>query len=337
MSKFSSHSAGSRCESYDQLGASHVLRAASALSTSNSTSFGVVRNLAYVGGNLSASSDREVLAYSVDVTRNELAAALEQLVNVSVHQALKPWEISDIGKRVAYETNRLSSDIRAVEALHSALFHSELGNSIYCTAKNVSRVNSNVLQGFVRSNLTAARTAIVGVGVDHQLLVGIAKHLELEAGQSGVTPSKTNSGDVRIDEPGNWATVAVGTQGAALANQKEALAFGVLQQIAGTGSNIKGGEANGALGKVISAAVGSSPFGFTSLNASYSDNGLFGVLLVAEANQIGKVRSTATHMYWFSLRIIVSIFINFRPSMPLSKPLNQVQCLVLIWPVARNN
>lgn len=289
------YSAGSRCETYDQLGASHVLRAASALSTSTATKLGVVRNLAYVGANLSASSDRETLSYSVDVNRNDLATALEQLVNVSVHHAFKPWEVSDIAKRVSYETNRLSNDIRAVEALHSALFHGELGNSIYCTSRNVPRINSDVLHGYVRNNLTAARTAIVGVGVDHQLLVGIAKHLELGAGQSGVTPSKINTGDVRIDEPGNWTTVAFGTQGAAVTNQKEALAFGVLQQIAGTGSNIKGGEAAGALGKVITAAVGNSPFGFTSLNASYSDNGLFGVLLVAEANQIGKVRLLHDH------------------------------------------
>lgn len=266
-----------------------MIRASASLSNANATGFGVVRNLAYVGGNLSASTDRELLAYSVDINRSDLATGLEHLVNASVHQVFKPWELETVFKRVSYETKRRSNDIRAVEALHRALFRSELGNSLYCSTKSVSRFSPNILNDYVSTNLTASRAAVVGVGVDHQLLVGIAKHLELEVGQSGVTASKTNTGDVRIDKAGNWTTVALGTQGASWANQKEALAFAVLQQIAGTGSNIKGGEANGALGKVLSGVLGNSAFGFTALNASYSDNGLFGVLLVTEANQSGKV------------------------------------------------
>lgn len=305
--------AGSRCENYDQLGASHVIRAAAALSNANTTSFGVVRNLGYVGANLSSSGDREILSYSVDVNRDQLATALEQLVNVSAHQTFKPWELEDIAKRVAYETNRQSNDVRAVDALHKALFQTELGNSIYCSPKSISSLSSGVLQNYVRANLTATRLAVVGVGIDHQLLVGIAKHLQLETGKSDVTASKTNTGDVRIDEPGSWASVAIGTQGASWANQKEALAFAVLQQIAGTGSNIEGGEANGSLGKVISAALGNSAFGFTSLNASYSDNGLFGVLLVAEAGQIGKVSRRFGHIVVFTINAILTLFFIILP------------------------
>lgn len=283
------YSAGSRCETYDQLGASHIVRASSALSTANSTGFSIINNLAYVGGNLSSTSDREVLSYSVDLKRDDLETGLKALVDVSAHQVFKPWELTQVQPRVIYETKRQSNDVRAVDLLHGAGFRSELGNSIWCTETNAKRLSQSVLQNYAAQNLVSSRAAVVGIGIDHNLLVGVAKHLALETGTANVTASKWNSGDLRVDEPNNWTSVAIGVQGASLANQKEALAFGVLQQIAGTGSNIKGGEANGALGKVLSTALGNSPFGFTALNASYADNGLFGVLLVAQASEVGKV------------------------------------------------
>lgn len=272
------------------MGASHVIRASAASSTANSTGFSIVHNLAYVGGNLSSTSDREVLGYSVDLKRDDLETGLKALVDVSAHQVFKPWELAQVRPRVIYETKRQSNDVRAVDLLHGAGFRSELGNSLWCTETNAGRLSQSALQSYLAANVNSSRAAVVGVGIDHQLLLGVAKHLALETGASNVTASKWTSADLRVDEPGNWTSVAIGVQGASLANQKEALAFGVLQQIAGTGTNIKGGEANGALGKVISGAVGNNPFGFTALNASYADNGLFGVVLVTQAADAGKVR-----------------------------------------------
>lgn len=284
-------SAGSRCENYDQLGASHVVRASAALTNANSTGFALVRNLGQIGGNLSASSDRETLSYSVDLNRNELETGLKYLLDASTQQQFREWDLGKVAERVIYETKRQPDAVRAVELLHSAAFHGELGNSLFCSKKSAKKFKSNDLQDFVNANCTASRAAVVGVGIDHDLLLAVAKHLNLEAGAANVAPSKFNVGDVRKNKLGNWATVAIGTQGAALSNQKEAIAFAVLQQIAGTGVNIQNGSPSGALGKVLGNTLGNSQFGFTTLNASYSDNGLFGVVLVAEANEIGKVKA----------------------------------------------
>jgi len=89
------------------------------------------------------------------------------------------------------------------------------------------------------------------------------------------------------------AHVAVGTQGAGWANPKEALAFALLQQVAGTGPVTKRGNAGGALGKIVGSALGDKPFGFTALNASYSDDGLFGFVLSADGRDIGKAIEAA--------------------------------------------
>ena len=62
--------AGSRNETYDNLGVSHALRVASGLATKKNTAFGMVRNLQQVGGNMSCTQGREHTLYAVQVSEN---------------------------------------------------------------------------------------------------------------------------------------------------------------------------------------------------------------------------------------------------------------------------
>lgn len=284
-------SAGSRNEVYDNLGATHVLRATAGNSNKKSTVFGVMRNIQAVGGSLSATTDRETVAYNVELTRDSVETGLKFLRDVSVEQAFKPWEVKASERRIREDLARVAPDVRAIDLLHRAAFRTQLGNSIFCAKHHVGKISSECLQHYVATNFTANRGAVVGVGIDHQWLVGYAKNLYLEEGSGDSVPSKFVGGELRVDKSGQLASVAVGTQGAALSNQKEALAFAVLQNVAGTGPSARRGNANGAVGKVVTSAL-SSPFVFSALNASYTDNGLFGFVLSGNGREIGKVKYT---------------------------------------------
>lgn len=48
------------------------MRAAAGLSTKNATGFAITRNLQQVGGSLAVTSDREVISYTVEVTKDNL-------------------------------------------------------------------------------------------------------------------------------------------------------------------------------------------------------------------------------------------------------------------------
>lgn len=89
-----SFSAGSRNESYDSQGATHILRVAAGLTNKNSSGFAVTRNIQQKGGALSVTSDREVVAYTVEATANHLETGLRYLQDV-IHPAFKPWELAD--------------------------------------------------------------------------------------------------------------------------------------------------------------------------------------------------------------------------------------------------
>lgn len=283
-------SAGSRNEGYENLGTTHVLRANAGNTNKKSTVFGVTRNIQAVGGSLTATTDRETVAYNVELTRDNVETGLKFLKDVSVEQAFKPWEVKATERRIREDLARVAPDVRAIDLLHRAAFRTQLGNSIFCAKHHVGKISPECLQHYVATNFTANRGAVVGVGIDHQLLVGYAKNLYLEEGSGDSAPSKFVGGDLRVDKSGELASVAVGTQGAALSNQKEALAFAVLQNVAGTGPSARRGGVNGSVGKVVTSAL-SSPFVFSALNASYTDNGLFGFVLSGNGREIGKVKN----------------------------------------------
>lgn len=276
------------------MGISHVLRATAGLSNKRSTAFGVTRNVQKTGGSISATSGRETVAYNVVLKRENLETGLKFLQDISIEQVFKPWEVDAETVRIQQDLGRVTADVRAVDLLHRAAFRTELGNSVFCAKHHVGKISPECLQHFTAKNFTANRGAVVGVGIDHQFLVGYAKNLYLEENTAEIgAASKFFGGELRVDKAGEVASVAVGTQGAALSNQKEALAFAVLQYVAGIGPSTKRGGVNGALGKVVSSSL-SSPFVFRALNATYTDNGLFGFVLTGNGREIGKVKEFST-------------------------------------------
>jgi ubiquinol-cytochrome c reductase core subunit 2 len=262
------------------------MRIAAGLSTKNATQFGICRNIQQSGGSLTVTADREVIAYTLEVTRDQLETALQFLENTVTGQVFKPWEIQDSIPRVKVDLANVSQQVRAIELLHQAAFRSGLGNSLFCPEHKVGKISSETLQHFFSSNFTASRSAVAGVNVDQQVLSGFAQSLNLGSGSGASNASKFyGNAEVRCEKGGRTATVAVGTAGASLASPQETLAFAILQQAAGVRPPTKRGGNVGALGKVISSAAPNSAV--TSLNASYTDNGLFGFVVSGPAKEIG--------------------------------------------------
>lgn len=278
--------AGSRNETHDNLGAAHIIRVAAGLSTKYATTFGITRNVQQIGGSLSVTADRELLSYTIEVTRDNLETALQCLEKSVTGQVFKPWEISDSTPRVKLDLANVSSQVRAVELLHQAAYRTGLGNSLFCPDHKVGKISSETLQHFYESNFTANRGAVSGVNIDHQMLLGYAQSLQLGSGEGAKNESKYHGGaDVRCERGGNNASVAVATSGAGWANLPEGIAFAVLQRAAGVGPATKWGQSAGVLVKAIQAAAPKT--GATTLNASYSDSGLFGFVVSGPAKEAG--------------------------------------------------
>lgn len=263
-----------------------MLRIAAGLSTKKATGFGTTRSIQKIGGNLSVTSDREVITYTIEVTRNHLEDALRCLENSVVGQSFKPWEIEDSLPRLKVDLANISNQVRAIEMLHRAAFRTGLGNSLFCPDYNAGKISSETLQHFYAANFTSGRAAVAGVNVDHQVLVGFAQSLALETGAGAQAPCQYRGGtDGRLEKGGRHASVAVATNGGSWANVKDGLAFEVLQYAAGVRPVTKRGAANGALTKVIQSSAPNTAV--SALNAVYSDNGLFGFVASGPAKEVG--------------------------------------------------
>lgn len=231
-------------------------------------------------------TDREVIAYTIEVTRDQLENALQFLEKSVTGQLFKPWEIEDSLPRLKVDLANVSDQVRAVELLHRASFRSGLGNSIFCPKYQVGKISTETLQHFYSSNFTTGRAAVAGINVDHQILTGFAQSLALGSGEGARNDCKYHGGtDGRLEKGGRQASVAVATNGGSWANQTEGLAFEVLQYAAGVQSATKRGALNGALTKIIQAAAPNSAI--SALNAIYSDNGLFGFVASGPAKEVG--------------------------------------------------
>lgn len=234
----SKFSVGARNESTDTQGITRALSIGARLSNKNSSGFRIHNSIRATGGVLCADCDRETFTYSLQLNRNQLDKGLRFLYDVSTQQEFRPWELKDLADRINDDLLSVTNSDRAIDALHQAAFNGGLSNTLYAGNVNVGNITASQMQKFVEKHFNTSRCAIVGVGVDHEILLGFAKAFQLETGTVAIAPCKSSSGQVRINQSGSSATVAVGTQGASLANAKEVLAFDILRNIAGNGKLI---------------------------------------------------------------------------------------------------
>lgn len=285
--------AGSRNETYDTQGAAHHLRIAAGLSTSCATGFAITRNIQQMGGNLTATVDRESIAYTLQITRNNLSEALQYLEYVATKQVFKPWEVSDQMPRMKYELASLPDTTVVLELLHKAAYRTGLGYSLYCPKYRLGKIGQETLQHFVNTWFTGPKCAVVGTGVSLSELTGLANNLTIGSGDCAVEPSKYCGGEIRKERASDLTTVAVAVEGVNLKSEKDAFACAVLQRVSGAGPRVKWGCSASPLQKELLSTAGSDPFALSTFNASYTDSGLFGFILCSTPNIAGALTKAA--------------------------------------------
>ncbi|XP_029311849.1 cytochrome b-c1 complex subunit 2, mitochondrial isoform X2 [Cottoperca gobio] len=288
--------AGCRYETPDNQGVTHLLRLASCLTTKGASSFKICHGVEAVGGSMSVTSSRENMIYTVDCLRDDIDTVMEFLINVTTAPEFRAWEVKDLTPRVKRDRALAehSAQIGIIEALHEAAYKNALSNSLYCPQHMVGNIQSEHLHQFVQNNFTSARMALVGLGVDHEVLTQVGEqflNIRSGAGTTGAT-AQYRGGEVRLPGISSLVHSAVVSQSAA-AGTSEALAFSVLQHLLGAGLHVKRGSC--ASNKLVQGVskVTADPFDVSAFNSSYSDSGLFGVYTISQPAAAGGVIKAA--------------------------------------------
>uniref|UniRef100_A0A8C1SID5 Ubiquinol-cytochrome c reductase core protein 2a n=1 Tax=Cyprinus carpio TaxID=7962 RepID=A0A8C1SID5_CYPCA len=271
--------AGSRYETAENLGVTHILRLASNLTTKGASAFRICRGLEAAGASLRS------ISY--------LDGVIEYLINVTTAPDFRPWELSDLLPRVRIDkaVADQSPQIGVLEKLHEAAYKNALSNSLYCPDHMLGKIS---LQQFFANNYTSARMALVGLGVSHAALKQVGEQFFSTCAGAGAAGAKAvyRGGELRVQSGGGLVHALLACEGAA-AGSAEANAFSVLQRLLGAGPHVKrGSNITSKLSQGIAKAT-AQPFDATAFSATYSDSGLFGVYVISQADSAREVINAA--------------------------------------------
>lgn len=209
--------AGSRYEPADELGLSHTLRSVAGLSTQRSTVFGITRNLEYVGARLLAVTTRDNICYFLEQNRDHTVTNLRFLSDTITAPAFKPWELSDNVNRQKVDLAFLKENpnILVLENLHKAAFRGGLRNSLFSPDFMLGKHSQESLQRYVEDHFVSNRTAIVGLGIEHDLLLEqVESKFSLARGDRGNSgESKFIGGESRQESNSDVTYAAVVAEG----------------------------------------------------------------------------------------------------------------------------
>lgn len=145
------------------------------------------------------------------------------------------------------------------------------------------------LQHFVNTWFTGSRCAVVATGVSLSDVTQFASNLKVGPGDNIVEIAKYRGGELRKERSSELSTVAVAVEAAGLNKEKDALACAVLQRAIGSGPRVKWGSSVSPLKQAVSGATSTDQFALSAFNVSYSDSGLFGLILSSVPNVAGSV------------------------------------------------
>lgn len=285
------YNAGPRFESYENQGVTHYIRTLSSQSTERISGFGLTRNIQQLGGNISCTTNREQVIYTLESLRNHLDDSLNYLDYMANMPAFKPWEIVDAKAQMELQKRifEQSLDTRVIELIHKAAYRDTLGNSLYVKDDLIGSFKQADLAEFHATHCVAGNAAVVGIGVDHDLLVKKVRSFHFKTGQAPqVKKSKYYGGELREEIKGDLAFVTCVTESIGLSSP-ELLPLSLLQHVIGVGPCVK--YSTNQVSKLYKAAasVATSPFAVSCISCNYSDSGLFGLNLVAGAKDSGAI------------------------------------------------
>uniref|UniRef100_A0A8C6PXN9 Ubiquinol-cytochrome c reductase core protein 2a n=1 Tax=Nothobranchius furzeri TaxID=105023 RepID=A0A8C6PXN9_NOTFU len=237
--------AGSRFETSENLGVSHVLRLAANLTTKGASAFKICHSVEALGGSLSVTGSRETMVYTADCLRDDIEPLLEFLVNVTTAQEFRPWEVNELTPRVKIDKALVQQcpQMNVMEMLHEAAYKNALSNSLYCPDFMVGRISSEQLHSFVEDNFTSGRMALVGLGVNHSILKQVGEGLlgARSGARAPVTKAVYRGGELRLKNSDDLVHALIVSEGS-VTGSAEANAFTVLQRILGAGPYVKRGS-----------------------------------------------------------------------------------------------
>jgi ubiquinol-cytochrome c reductase core subunit 2 len=287
--------AGSRYEEDHSLGASHVLRNMVGNATATHGGFETQWRAAILGSEIHATHTRDLLMVQFSAFRDHAAPALEVLGEMASQPEFRAHELADDAEFLAVQRALHKQDpvARLHCLLHRAAYRNgPLGNPLLAPGGSNYRGKVHVLQKFAAEHLVSGDAALVGVNIDHELLLAYAtQHAQVNEGKPALHAGSPYLGGQERKHKGSaqLSYVALTGQCAGLNDAKGVAAAAVFGSVVGSGPNVKWSSQSGSthLATAAAKAVGDAPLGVSNVLVLHPEQGLAGVFAVTAADKMG--------------------------------------------------
>ncbi|POW17201.1 hypothetical protein PSTT_00609, partial [Puccinia striiformis] len=261
-------------------GIAHLLKNSVFKSTQKRSALSLVRETELLGGVLTSSLNREHLILSAEFLKGNEGYFAEVLGDVLTSSKLTRHEFHEEvlpGAKSEYTQAQEDPTIVAIDQAHQLAFRGGLGNSLFINP-HLSASHESVID-YARSSFGNTKDqAIVSTGIEAERLTELVNQFFIvpttTSSASSDQKSSYHGGEARITSPHGSDTLLVAFKGSE-GPSNEAV-YTVLQHLLGSDP------------ASVKWSNGTSPFSSLPVKAfhlSYSDIGLFGILVKAPANQ----------------------------------------------------
>lgn len=266
---------GSRCETDEEHGISHMLEHMAFKGTTTRSSREIVETIENVGGDLNAATSIEHTGYFARVLKDDVGLAAELLADILQNSLFDEKELAREQQVVVQEigASHDDPDDQVFELFQKAAFPDQaIGRTILGTPESVCALTPDDIRSYMDRNYVGENMLLAAAGkVDHDALVEIAdKRFANVKSTAAPTPQKAEyiGGDKQVKSDHEQAHILIGLEGRPY-NSDGFYASQILAKILGGGMSSR-------LFQEVRERRGLC-YSVYAFNWSFADSGVFGV------------------------------------------------------------
>lgn len=278
---------GSRHETGQEHGISHLLEHMAFKGTKTRSSREIAESIENVGGDLNAATSIEHTGYFARVLKDDAGLAADILSDILQNSVFDPNELAREQQVIAQEigASHDDPDDHVFDLFQTAAFPDQaIGRTILGTTESVRGFTPDDIRAYMERNYVGDRMLLAAAGnVDHDQLVDIASERFKDLKYSGAPePEKARyiGGDQRIESDHEQAHIVIGLEGRAY-NSDGFYASQIL-------SRILGGGMSSRLFQEVREKRGLC-YSVYAFHWAFADSGVFGVAAATGGDEVGEL------------------------------------------------
>ncbi len=279
--------AGTRHETADINGVSHLLEHMAFKGTERRSARGIAEEIEAVGGHLNAYTSREHTAYYAKVLKEDVGLAFDIIADILQHSTLDAEELAREQAVVVQEINQSidTPDDIVFDYFQATAYPSQaVGRPVLGTAELVRAMSRQTVADYMRANYGAGRMILAAAGnIEHDAVVDLVQRQFTALPPSRPAPedkARYQGGDFREERDLEQVHVVLGFDGVSY-DDPDFYAVSVM-------STLLGGGMSSRLFQEVREKRG-LVYSIYSFASSYVDGGVFAIYAGTGADEVGEV------------------------------------------------